>query len=275
MAHQVLPAAGAAAHRLISAWEAQVSLKKFDHLVQVEKFARNPVVNTVEEDLWPLGGIHTDLITGTSLYISSNDATADQTIKVVGIDGNWDEQTVFVNLTGRTPALVGDLLNWTTVHRAYQVSAAPNALEDVYIAVAGAAYTLGVPDDLADVQAFIDFGSEQAHQTEQGWIIVPAGHQFLLWEMAGDMNHSGGTARTAEILLEVAELAIGSTVESPLWTPYRRIHDVAVATAGSTRSQEDWKFPQVFGELTRVVLRATATSNSELSGEYKGLIVPL
>lgn len=262
-------------YQQLSDWETQVALDQFPLIRAVDKFGGNPVVNTTEEDLWPLGGIHTDLTTGTTLNATCDDNTngIGQTLVVQGLDANWDFQVILVVLNGHTPVQIGAALNWTNVTRAYQVSASPDPVGDVYIAVDGAAYTNGVPDDVADVQGYIEY-TNGPQQTTQGWAIVPAGYKFLCYGIKGEMSASTGVARAAEVLLEVAELATGATVDIPSWMPYRRIADISLSSSSGVTGSNDWKFPFVFNELTRVALRGTATANSALFGELVGVLVP-
>lgn len=260
----------------ISEWESQVALKSWPKVIALDKFGHNGDVNGTEEDLWPLGGIHTDLTTGTTINVTSdNAADTTQIMRVTGLDGGWNYVSVDVTLNGQTPVQVGDALGWTVIFKMLQVSVAPHPIGDVYAAVAGAAYTAGVPDDVADVQAFVDFtDTVPDDQVEQLWVIVPAGYRGLMYEYAGEIEKSGGSARTAEVYLESAELAKGSTVDNPSWAPYHVHHDLTLSTAAHVHDTVDFKLPLCFPELTRIRVTGTATSSSHLGGYISMVLVP-
>ena len=263
------------AYHELTDWGHRNALLLHKGLLPIHKFGRNPVVNSTEEEVWPLGGVHTFLTTGTTLLASCTDNVngQGQTIRVFGLDANWNAQFKDVVLTGTTPVQVGDALGWTHVSRAYQVSASPHPVGDVYIAESDTYAVAGIPDNLSKIQAYVEFANA-AHQTEQAWAIVPAGKKLLINNVGGDIEHSGGSSRTAEVLLEVSELAKGSTVSSPLWTPWRRVWDGALSSSAGIMHQQSWAFPLVYTELTRVAMRATASANTEVDAYFHGLIVP-
>ena len=259
----------------IGDWEAHVSLGHYTGIFEFNKFGQNPVVNTTPEDLWPLGGVHTDLTTGTTLNITSDDAGDTQVIRVTGLDANWNLQVVDVTLTGTTPAQIGDALGWTSVFRMVQVSAAPACTGDLYATVDGAGYTAGVPDNVADVQAYADFGSiTTPRSTQQLWGVVPAGYNVIIYDYSAEIETSGGTTRSVEAFLMIAELAKGAQVHAPTWAPYRMVHDLTLSTAASVHDTMPFKMPLVYGPLTRVSLRATASSNSVVGGHITAVLLP-
>jgi hypothetical protein len=260
------------AERNIGSWEAQTALGSFPDLLVFQGSGNNPIVSTTPEEIWGPGGVHTWLTTGTTLNITSENDADTQTIRVSGLDANFDFQVVQVALTGNTPAQVGAALNWTVVLSAYQVSPEPACAGDVWIAVDGAAYTLGVPNNLADVQAWIDFESANAPKvTEKMWGMAPMGHKLVIFDYSAELNTSGGTARSVEVSLEVSELALGSTT---VWSPWRKIHDLTLATSGLVHSKESFKIPHVFPQCTRVRMMAVATSNSIVGAHITAMFTP-
>lgn len=262
--------------QFVSGWREQVALGSIPRLRPNEMFGQNPVIGTTPEEVWPLGGDHTWLSTGTTLFISSDDAgDTTEVIRVTGLDANWDQITVDVTLNGLTPAQIGDVLNWTTVFSMHQVSAAPAATGDIYAAVAGAAYTLGVPDLVSDVQGFIDMGAVLAPQASADlWLVVPRGCTGLIMSYSTEIEAALGVARSAETHLEVAELAKGATPDNPSWMPFRKVHDLSLDTVAEVHATETFVFPLSFPELTRIRLHSTATTNSILGGHIVTLWVP-
>jgi len=266
--------AHAVEERYITEWESQVALGHQPRLLAFNKFGQNPVINTTPEELWPLGGEHTWLSTGTTLKISCSDNVngQGQIMRVSGTNGSWNLASVDVALTGTTPVQIGDALDWTVIHTVHQVSAAPGPVGDVYVSVDGAVMTTpGVPDDVADVQAYVDPAVGSAQQI---WGMVPADYSVLLYDYACEIETSGGTARTAEVTLEVSPLAKGATVENPSWAPWHALHDITLATQASVHDGATFRFPFHYEEMTRVRLTAYATSNSIVGGHLTALLVP-
>ncbi len=260
----------------IGDWETQCALGSWPRLTNIQKVGQNPVIASTSEELWPLGGAHTWLAAGTTLFITSDDAGDADTMRVMGLDANWTLQTVDVVLNGLTPVQVGDALNWVEVQRVFQASAAPKATGDIYVAVAGAAYTLGVPDDTADVQAYVDMGSAGApNQTTQLWMTIPSGYNGVIYDWTAELEESVGVARTAELHLEVAELVDGSTPDALSWTPFRKINDLTLATQAGVHRTLDFKIPFAFGPYTRVRVTAVATADSIVGGHISMLRVPI
>ena len=259
--------------KLITDWRAQVALGQYPAMVPFDTFGRNPAVGTTKEDLWGVGGLHTDLTTGTTLNLTSEDLGDDMTYQVTGLDANWNLQVVNVTCTARTPVRVGEALNWTSVFTVKPVGAQPQDTGDIYIAVDGAAYTLGVPDDPADVQAYVDNTTPIAISL-QSWGVVPAGYKALIFGMTGEMQTPSGTERTAKVRLEVAELAMGATVDDPVWAPYYHKHSLSLLSNDSPHENAIFDFPVVCPELTRVSIRCTATVSSEIVGRISALILP-
>jgi len=259
---------------MITDWRAQVALGQYPAMVPFDTFGSNPAVSTTKTDLWGPGGLHTDLTTGTTLWINSEDvADTGMTYHVTGLNGSWNLQEVEVTLQGRTPVQIGEANNWTSVFDLHQVSASPAAGGDVYVATGDATYTLGVPNDVADIQGYVDNTTPIGHSL-QSWGVVPAGYKALIFGMTGEMQTPTGTERTAKIRLEVATLAEGATVANPSWTPYYHKHSLSLLSNGSPHETVTFDFPLALPELTRVSLRCTATTSSEIVGRISALILP-
>lgn len=258
----------------------QIAMGQVPSVIPINGIGRNPAVATTLEDVWPLGGIHTDLTTGTTLNLTSS-AAADTSITffVLGLDANWDIKIVYATTNasdGRTAVQVGDANNWVVIYRMWQVSAAPAHAGDIYLSVGGAALTLGVPDSNDDVQCFVDGTTipGTAFADEQMWGYVPRGYKLMIKSYSAEINNATGTARAAEIALCVASLAYGTTIDDATWMPYRHFHDVTVNTEGNPHYTEQFAMPFVFDEYTKIKMVATATSTSDIGAHIKALLIP-
>jgi hypothetical protein len=256
----------------MSDWRTQIALGLYPDLEAIHQVGTNAAVGTSEETIWSPGGDYTWLTTGTALEMVCTDNVngQGQTIRIYGLDENWLEKTVDFDLTGQTPVAIG---NWTVVLDAFQVSAEPDPVGDVWFATDAATYVAGVPQEATLVQGKIDYTS--APQTlENAFVIVPAGHVGVVWDFEAEMKQATGTARTADCLIEVAELAKGATVSSPSWAPRRRVDAIQTGTVAPV-SHETLPFPLVFPELTRVEARAVATVESDVRMDFTVTFVPI
>lgn len=246
----------------------------------VRKFGEALGVGTTERDLWngPTDN-ETLLTTAQTMYASCTDNTngVGQRIKVEGLDGNWDVQSGYALLTGQTQAAVvgddGSAVTWTRVHRAFQVSAAPDPVGDVYIAESDT-LTAGVPDTGTKVHGYLDFDASAAHQTEKALYTIPRAHVGVLLDMTAGIEKAGGQSRSADVFLEIQELALGATVDSPSWAPFRRIQEMDLNTSSTVWAQETFTIPFIFSPLTNVHLKCLASSSSDLIGSFEMIVVP-
>lgn len=244
----------------------------------IHKFGKNEDVGTSEEDIWAVGGDETLLTSAATMYASSEDNTngVGQVIKVEGLDSNWALQEGRVTLTGQTQAPItlddGSAATWTRIHRAYQISAAPDPVGDVWIAETDT-LTLGVPDTATKVHGFIDY-TDAAQQTEKAILTVPAGYVALIYGIQAYMDSpTSGAARFCNVGLEVAPLADGATVASPSWSPRRRIMEVVVSTV-TTDVEHMLLWPLLADELTNIHLRGKASAASNISASFEVILVP-
>ncbi len=247
--------------------------------IGINKFGRNPVVSTTEEDIWAYGGTETLPSSGVAMFCSCTDNVngVGQTILVNGLDENWDIQTGFSVLTGQTAAPItdsfGNSLLWTRIHRAYQASSAPDPMGTVYIAESDT-LSGGVPTTPSRVHAQILF-TNAAQQTEKAMYTVPRGYTgYILGLHSAMLASQGGAARTAQVGIELEDLASDATVGSPSWTPRRRVHTSALSTAAGIATNKEFLIPIKVEELTNIHCRATATANSEIIATFYLLMHP-
>ena len=87
------------------------------------KFGFNPDVDDSLETIWAQGGLYTYLSAASTLYISSSSTADDaagtgaRTATVSGLDANYDEIDVTVDLDGQNGVQLGDASNWIRVNR--------------------------------------------------------------------------------------------------------------------------------------------------------------
>ncbi len=237
---------------------------KLDDVKFWHKFGQNPVVEATEEDIWTTGGTETLPTSGVTMWIACTDNTngVGQVIRVDGLDESWTYKTEFVTLAGQTPVQIGDASSWTRIHRAYQVSASPDPVGDVYIAEDDTDFSLGVPQTASNIHGFIDF-TNASQQTLKCMLTVPAGHEALLYGFNAQIGTPSGAARTVNVFIEVQELARGATVGSPSWAPFRRIDEHSLISDAQSSAAEEYNFPLgPFPQLTNIHARATASASS-------------
>lgn len=238
----------------------------------IRKFGEAVGVGTAEQDLWnaPISK-ETLLTSGAALFATCEDNTngVGQVIKINGLDENWEEQEGLVTLNGQSPAAItnvdGSAALWTRVHRAFQISAEPDPVGDVWISETDT-YTLGVPDTNTKVHGFIDY-TDAAQQTEKGMYTVPYGHTAIVMGMTAGMRAAGGgNARSAEVFIEVQNPSNTSVITSPTWAPFRRVAEVSLFNTGQVWVQEFFTVPLRVPELTNIHMRCQATASSDITG---------
>jgi hypothetical protein len=249
-----------------------------DEIYVIHKFGENPDVGTSEEDIWLTGGQETLLTTGATMYASCTDNTngVGQVLSVSGLDENWELQEGIVTLTGQTQAAItkldGSAASWTRIHRAYQISATPDPVGDVYFAESDTV-SLGVPQTSTKIHAFIDF-TDAAQQTEKAMYTIPAGYTGFVTALNGGVASSQGNARSIDLFIEIAELATGATVANPSWAPFRRIQEANMSTNGEIHIYDEYvRALGPFGELTNFHLRAVASASSDVIAGFDMVII--
>ena len=160
-------------------WELQVSREQIAFHQALYKFGYNGDVNGTEETIWSQGGIYSYPTSAAQLYVSSsstadtNGGTGANSVKIIGLDANYNEVEEDITLTGQTQKITQT--SWLRVYRMYITLAGSGgaAAGTIYLANTGA--TSGVPT--GTVYASILLG---AGQTEMAVYTVPAGHTLYL-----------------------------------------------------------------------------------------------
>jgi len=264
--------------RLIGDWKDKVAMGHYPRVFATLKFGRNATVGTSEEDIWSVGGKETLLSAPAAMYASCEDNTngVGQRIYVQGLGSSWELKEGYVILTGQTQARIldadGTEGTWTRIFRAYQVSAAPDPVGDVWIAEADT-LTAGVPDTATKIHALVEY-TDAAQQTEKAQFTIPASCTGLFYgSQAFLAGATSGSARFVEIGIEIQGLAHGADVDSPVWTPWRRIDTYSVSTV-TTAAEHMLLWPIVLPELTNVHMRVKASNTSDVIGSMEGILMP-
>jgi len=147
------------------------------------KFGFNPLVVDSLETVWAQGGLYSYLASASTLYISSSSgfddvgSTGATSAKVSGLDANYNEVSVTVDLNGQTGVQLGDASNWIRVSRIQVMSAGSGgANAGVLYVGTEATPSSGVPTNKYATVAIGD------NQTLMALWTVPAGYTAYLYE---------------------------------------------------------------------------------------------
>ena len=168
----------------VEPFELQVARNQiFDHK-SIFKFGFNPDVDDALETVWAQGGLYSYLSSATTLYISSSSTADDvagtgaRTATVSGLDTNYNEVSVTVDLDGRNGVQLGDASNWIRVFRV-TVDTAGTGGQNAGVIYVGdePTPTVGVP---TNKYATIAIGD---NQTLMALWTVPAGYTAYLYQI--------------------------------------------------------------------------------------------
>ena len=164
-------------------FELQVSRGQISYHETQFKFGFNPLVVDSLETVWAQGGLYTYLSSASTLYISSSSTDDDvagtgaRTATVSGLDANYNEVSVTVDLDGQTGVQLGDASNWIRVNRIEVLTAGSGgANAGVLYVGTEATPSSGVPTNKYATVAIGD------NQTLMALWTVPAGYTAYLYE---------------------------------------------------------------------------------------------
>jgi hypothetical protein len=258
-------------HDITDPWS-RMALGLVDGANAIHKFGSNTDVGATEEDLWLVGGKEVLPTSGTSMWIACDDNVngVGQTIRVEGLDELWVDKVETVVLAGHTPTLIGDANSWTRINRAYQVSAEPDPVGDLWIGSDDTDFASGVPATASTVHGFVQF-TNAAQQTEKAMYTVPANHAVLLHGFNAQIGTPSGAARTALVSIEVQEPAPGGG-----WAPWRRIDSHDLISDGDSSATEKYLIPLgPFYQKTNIHMRALASASCIIRGDMSITIYDL
>lgn len=223
-----------------------VSGRHDDHYVQMNKFGRNPDIDTAAaEDAWNNGGDYSFSTSAETWYAMSTSASDTGAITCELLNGSYVGSTVSVTLTGTTPAAFSG--TWLRVNRCYNDSAA-ELVGTVYVARSSSA-TGGTPTTASDIRARLDIGYDQ---TEQMVYTVPDGYE-LYWYDWGATISGGGNAT---VLLQVRD-------EGKAWRTRGTLQ-----IASNTGFTREYGFPQVYEPHSDLRVRVTTSANNTVVAAF-------
>ena len=230
-------------------FELQVARGQISYHKTNFKFGFNSDIDDALETVWAQGGLYTYLSTASTLYISSS-STADtaagtgaRNVTVSGLDADWNEVSVTVDLNGYTGVQLGTASNWIRVNRII-VNTAGTGGQNAGVLYVGteATPTLGVPTNKYATVAIGD------NQTLMCVWTVPAGYTAYLTQ---------------------TDVTVATTQNNKYCTtsivarPYGAVFQVKdrFVKAESSHTQA-YTFPLKFTEKTDIEVRAIGDSSS-------------
>lgn len=228
----------------------------------VHKFGRNPDVDidTDPEDVWSYGGSYTFLSSAQTLYVSSSDASdTTQSIKVEGLDANWEPQTQSATLNGQNQVALSG--TWLRVFRAYNDSGT-NLNGDVYVAESDT-LTGGVPDTASKVKAHVE---SVYQQTLMAIYTIPAGKTGYLVKWYITINSNGSTSE------KECDAALYTRLDGKV---FRLKEYVGLDNHGAGSWNYDYPIPLKLPEKTdvKVVADTVSSNNTDVTAGFDIILI--
>jgi len=214
------------------------------------KFGMNPDADAGTEEMWPPGTIRVLPSAAAVASVVSDNVNDDaagtglHTLRVEGLDVNYEEVGETVSMDGTTP--VNTTQEFLRVHRAYSVEAGADGLNDgnISISVGG------------DLQSYIEAGEGQTHQTHY---TVPADTTLFVDHYALSAGRQGA-----------ADLAILAQIRLLGSNAWRTISDINVYEGNYTNDKSITIIPA----KTEVRQRIVSTANNvQASSVFSGYLV--
>ena len=223
------------------------------------KFGYNPDVNGTEETVWEHGGNYPWLASAVTMFVSSssaNDAnggTGANTIKIQGLDEDYNEIEEIVALNGQTQ--VTTQLSYLRVYRAFVTLAGSSGTSGgtIYIAASGSA--AGVPT--GTVYADLSLGN----QTHIAAYTVPAGYTLYL----NDINFTAA-------LSQAQKTATCNFVSRDFGSNVFRTRFINVLQSNQLITK--FEYPQPYAEKTDLECRvSTNSTNNPIAASFQGVLI--
>jgi len=242
-------------------FQLQVSREQIPFHQALYKFGYNPDIKGIEETIWTQGGIYSYPTTAAQLYVSSssgddaNGGTGANSIKIVGLDADYNEVEEDITLTGQTQKITQT--SWLRVYRMYITLAGSGgaAAGTIYLANTGA--SAGVPT--GTVYASILLGSGQ---TEMAVYTVPAGYTLYL----DDINFTSAVSlANSYIQVRFLQRDFGTNV-------FREQTRIVLQ---SNTYIFKFEYPLRIPEKTDLEVRAISdgSNNNPLSATWQGILI--
>lgn len=212
----------------------------------LHKFGRNPVVTgDTTEDVWDGGGLWvppTEARVHNLVSSSANDAAAGtgaRTIKIYGLDANYDRQEETITLNGVTP--VATTNSYTRIFRMVCQTWGSGQ------ANAGNITATAVTD--ATVTAQVSTGN---NQTLMAIYTVPNGYSLILYTYWFFVNATAGIGAVKDSYANCKILASDAT------NPGRVVKQFISAASAAGPAVVDFHVPQIYTEKTDIIAQADA-----------------
>ena len=218
------------------------------------KFGFNSDVNGAEETIWTQGGDYPWATAAFTAYVVSDSAddtsagTGARTVRVQGLDENYEFQSVDVSLNGTTEVQIGDANGWLRVFRAFVLTAgsAGTAAGTILVQTTGG----------GTIYANLGVGN----QTQMAVYTVPAGKTLFL----DDINF------TASISLanNYAQVSFSAREFGGVF------RDRFINVLQSSNLIAKFEYPLRFPEKTDMECRAfTSNTNNLIGASFQGVLV--
>lgn len=227
-------------------------------LIKIRKFGLNNAVNTTKEDIWDGGGVYEfppdegvacEVV--STLAADSLAGTGAQKVIVQGLDENFEEKQVEVEMTGLTAVDIGI---FSRVYRAYVTVSGTGGANAGVITVRNSAAT-------TKVYAQIAVGN---NQTLMAIYTVPANTIGYLYSLTGCILRETSNNKAADVTLYYRNFGSNS----------RRLQShVAVHGNNPTNTMHYNHCPDTLPEKTDIICCGTATSESPITAEFELLMV--
>ena len=217
------------------------------------KFGFNPDINGTEETICSQGGNYPWPDASFTAYVVSDAAadangnTGSNKVRVEGLDANYNEQSVEVELNGTSPVAVAG--TWIRINRAFVTLAGSGGTS------AGTIHVQNV--DGSVVYANLGLGN----QTQIASYTVPAGYTLYL----DDINFTAALSQSNKfVTANFVSRDFGSNV----------FRSRFINVLQSTQLIAKFEYPQKFEEKTDMECRALSdTTNNAVGASFQGVLI--
>ena len=187
--------------------ESLIAEGKFIGRYNVNKFGRNPDIDTgtIPEDIWSGGGAYTGFPTGAAETVDITSSSVNdigggsgmQTMRIYGLDANYEGQTEDVTMNGSTG--VTTVGTWTRIYRAYGLTAGASGTNEGNI-------TINHTTTTANIFGYMIVGYGQ---TETAGFTVPSGYTgYLRYYNVSMLDKTPNNAQVSIWYREFGRMAI-------------------------------------------------------------------
>lgn len=227
-------------------------------LIKIRKFGLNEEINTTLEDVWDGGGVYefppdagVQCEVVSTLAADALAGTGAQKIIVQGLDENFEEREVEVEMAGLTEVDIGI---FARVCRAYVIASGTGGANAGDITIRNTATP-------AKIYAQISAGN---NQTLMAIYTVPANSIGYVYSLTGSILRETTNNKAADVRIYYRNF--GSNT--------RRLQShIAIHGSSPTATLQYNHCPDTVSEKTDIICSATATAASPITAEFEVLMV--